>query len=86
MDGIVQDVKRLFNQVMCKLKEDVVKDLHSFECLSPEQLSVIEAHMDKVINPFEGLETHHLQDKYYKDHLDYLVGGVHWFVDVLVLV
>ena len=74
MDGIVQDVKRLFNQVMYKLKEDIAKDLQSFECLSPEQLSAIDVRMETDINPFEGLETHYLQDKYFKEHLDYLVG------------
>ena len=34
--------------------------------------------MDKVINnaadPFEGIGTHYLQDKYIQEHLDYLVS------------
>ena len=80
MDGIIEDVKLLFNQVMSKIKGGIVRDLQGFGRLSPEQISIIEAHMDKSLNPFERLETHYLQDKYYKEHLDYLVGYTHLFV------
>ena len=75
MDGIIEDVKLLFNHVMCKIKRGI-----AFGCLSPEQLSTIEMHMDKAMNPFEGLETHYLQDKYHKEHPDYLVGYTYLFV------
>ena len=64
----------------CKIKGGIVRDLWAFGCLSPEQLSIIEVQMDKAMNPFEGLETHYLQDKYYKEHLDYLVGYTYLFV------
>ncbi len=74
MDGVIEDVKCLFSRAIHTLKADIVKDLQSFGCVSNEQLSVIEAHLDAAVNPFVGLETQYLQDKYFKENLDYLVS------------
>ena len=74
MDGIIENVKCLFNRVLHKIKDDIVRDLQAFACLSSEQISIVETHMETAANPFQGLETHYLQDKYYAEHLDYLVG------------
>ena len=69
MDGVMEDVKCLFGQVLNKVTEDIRRELQD---LSDEQMSIIESRLD--VNPFEGLETHYFQDKYFKEHLDYLVS------------
>lgn len=74
MDGVIEDVKWLFSCAIRTLKGDIMRDLQGFGCVGMEQLSAIAAHLDAAVNPFVGLETHYLQDKYIKENLDYLVS------------
>ena len=74
MDGVIEDAKCLFSCAMRTLKDDIMRDLQGFRCVGTEQLSIIAAHLDAAVNPFVGLETHYLQDKYFKENLDYLVS------------
>lgn len=85
MDGVIEDVKCLFNHTLNTLKDAIMTDLQGFGCVGTEQLSVIAAHFDEALNPFAGLETHYLQDKYFRENLDCLVG-FHRFSNICTVV
>ena len=70
---MIQDVKCLFGSVMDKLRLDIIKELQGAGYLSDDQLRSIDTLFNAAANPFQGLETAYLQDKYFKEHLNYLV-------------
>lgn len=68
----MEDVKCLFSSAIGMLKKDIMRDLQGVD---GELSSTIAARLDAAVNPFVGLETHYLQDKYFKENLDYLVSS-----------
>ena len=73
LNGIVGDVKGLWSQAMQKLQETVLQRLSQQPGgVSAEE--VRECFGDTT--PFDGLETEHLQRRYYKEHFGLLVSYI----------
>ena len=75
MDGVIQDVKCLFGSVLNSLQTEINRALKGFGCLSDEQVATVEALLDEAVNPFQGLETHYLQQKFFKEYFNYVVSA-----------
>ena len=61
-------------QAMLNLQDNVKRGLEEHGFLSDDQLRSLESQFNAATNPFAGLETRYQQDKYLKDHLDYLAS------------
>ena len=75
LNGILDGIQSIFGSTLTKIKSEITTTLHDAGfSLSTDQQQL----MDKVINnaadPFEGIGTRYLQDKYIQEHLDYLVS------------
>ena len=46
--------------------------------VDPSTIDGLDDSFENIINPFEGLETSHLQEKYFRDTLDLVVSYL-WF-------
>ena len=74
MDGILEGVQTLFRSVGSKLHQDVMHKLQEMGILlSKEQEDAIMTKLTSFQDPFIHLPTRYHQDKYIKDHLNYLV-------------
>ena len=81
MNGILEGVQTLFRNVGSRLYQDVIHGLEEMDIqLSNEQQGTIETLFESLQDPFVNLQTRHHQDKYIKDHLDYLVAKLYIIV------
>ena len=63
----------LIDVVVKSLQLDLIQGLDEVGGVNEDQLAVIDEKFSAAANPFEGLESAYLQDKYFKQHLSYLV-------------
>lgn len=73
MDGIVGGVRSLIENALLKVKINIEQ---SGVIFNNEQLDTIETALNTASSPFKGLETRYQQDKYLREHLEYLVRSL----------
>ena len=86
MDGILQDTRNIVECTVDVLEASVLKKLQAFDRLTSEQVAEIRSLFTtpSLRNPFEGLETHYQQEKFFQEQFSYVVS-VKLIMDVILL-
>ena len=73
-DRIVQDAKIMVQSTIDSLKVQLIERVKEHASSSDETIKEItEVFQEESLNPFDGLETLHLQ-KYFKEHFNYVAS------------
>ena len=74
---IVQDAKMMVQSTIDSLKVQLIERVKEHTNLSDETVKEItQVFQKESLNPFDGMETLHLQEKYFKEHFNYVVSHI----------
>lgn len=76
INDVVEGCKDLFSQTIQRLEAGVKATLAE-SGFGPESISGLDDVFKDVADPFKGIDTCHLQEKYYKEVLGLIVSSVH---------
>ncbi len=73
VDDIVHNCKGLFSQTVDRIQAEVRAKLAE-SGVDPDTIDGLVSAFSTAIDPFEGIETHHLQEKYFRETLGLIVS------------
>lgn len=73
-DRIVQDAKMMVQSTIDSLRVQLVEKIKEYTSLPDENVEEIaQVFHEDSLNPFDGLETLYLQERYFEEHFNYVV-------------
>lgn len=75
VDGVLKDTTVFLQNTVEDMQASVMRTLNSFSSITDDEKSQVEAIFtdNKRWNPFQGLESHYLQERYYQENFNYVV-------------
>lgn len=74
VDSVITGCRSICEQVLSQVKQNVTSKLLDAQ-LDPSSIAGLELALTCVADPFEGIDTPYLRDKFYKEHFHFLVSN-----------
>lgn len=84
IDDVVGGCKSLFSQTVVRVQAGVKAKLAE-SGIDPSSIHGLDTVFEDVTNPFDGLETNHLQEKFFRDTFGLVVSLIYaeWYVSIV---